>query len=176
VVVMGPGQSCPTGSSPFQQQEGQTLVMLGLSQASTPTLQVRSIDVVHRSEYEVNVLQPNWTLIGALLGGLFAMVVLVIGGLYYFRYKAWGDVGAYRRWKVSLPCFVRSNRFVLLQASGGCSGRVVGGQVEAGQDRRQERRGSQQGLARPGRQSRGACRQSICPNDGHIASSVGGHV
>lgn len=47
------------------------------------------------------ILAPNWTLIGGLLLGLFAMVAGIVAGIYYFRRRSWTTKGkraaAYRK-------------------------------------------------------------------------------
>jgi hypothetical protein len=78
VVVMGPGQLCPTEAA-FVPMSADHLVSLGVAEAGSP------------------VLQPNWRLIGSLLAGLTAFAVVVIAGLVFFRRRAWGDTSAYRR-------------------------------------------------------------------------------
>jgi hypothetical protein len=82
VVVMDTGVSCSTEAAivPFT---AANLVALNVA---------RNSDIV---------LEPNWSLIGGLLGALFALIALVIGALYYFRRKGWANkrasVPAYRR-------------------------------------------------------------------------------
>jgi hypothetical protein len=78
VRVMGAGQRCPVEAQ-FVPMTSDNLVQLAVQEAGQP------------------VLQPNWILIGSLIGGLLGVVLVVIGGLYYFRYRAWGDVSGYRR-------------------------------------------------------------------------------
>ncbi|KAG6976791.1 hypothetical protein JG688_00001006 [Phytophthora aleatoria] len=71
VVVMKTGTSCPTEAP---------IVPLNEKNLITVSAKRRTDDII---------LAPDWGLIMGLLGGLFGVVIAVIGGLYYFRAKSW---------------------------------------------------------------------------------------
>ncbi|ETO67181.1 hypothetical protein F444_15794 [Phytophthora nicotianae P1976] len=71
VVVMKAGTSCPTEAP---------IVPLNEKNLITVSAKRRTDDII---------LAPDWGLIIGLLGGLFGVVIAVIGGLYYFRAKSW---------------------------------------------------------------------------------------
>ncbi|KAI9995051.1 hypothetical protein PInf_012043 [Phytophthora infestans] len=71
VVVMKTGTSCPTEAP---------IVPLNEKNLITVSAKRRTDDII---------LAPDWGLIIGLLGGLFGVVIAVIGGLYYFRAKSW---------------------------------------------------------------------------------------
>ncbi|KAG2929556.1 hypothetical protein PC114_g2752 [Phytophthora cactorum] len=71
VVVMKTGTSCPTEAP---------IVPLNEKNLVTVSAKRRTDDII---------LAPDWGLIMGLLGGLFGVVIAVIGGLYYFRAKSW---------------------------------------------------------------------------------------
>ncbi|GMF37121.1 unnamed protein product [Phytophthora fragariaefolia] len=83
VVVMKTGTSCPTEAP---------IVPLNEKNLITVSAKRRTDDLI---------LAPDWGLILGLLGGLFGVVIAVIGGLYYFRAKSWTNtavksIGGYR--------------------------------------------------------------------------------
>ena len=72
VNVVKEGTKCPgDGKTPFLPMTESNIVSLGI-----------------KTDSKI-ILAPNWTLMLGLVGGLFGMIVFVIGGLHYFRRKSW---------------------------------------------------------------------------------------
>eukprot|EP00949_MAST-11_sp_MAST-11-sp1_P002590 g2590.t1 len=91
VVVMPSGSRCPLGTYVLPYTD-QNAVALGLRK--DPTL----------------VQEPDWGLLGLLLGGLFGMVFIVIGTLYYLRSHAYS-----RSPHTAAPKYRKRNRRIAMK-------------------------------------------------------------
>jgi len=76
VKVVDVGQQCPAA-------------MQGLVFQPTTSSQLAALGVAPAKEIH---LEPNWDLLVSLLVGLFVVITAVVGGVYVFRRRAWGDV------------------------------------------------------------------------------------
>ena len=77
IKVTSSDEQCPDniGRGAFHSTSSGNLVASGVRETQDP------------------LLSPNWSLIGALIGGLLAFVLLLMGGIYGYRKKAWSEAG-----------------------------------------------------------------------------------